>query len=1026
MLLSTRNDIRLVEVSPLGVSKTNTIIIDNFTGIAAVDFIYADSSVFWTDIELKTIKRAWLNGSEDIRNVISTDLESPDGLATDWLGKKLYWVDSEKKRIEVSELDGRSRLVLFWYNLDMPRAIALDPQRGYMFWSDVGETPKIERAGMDGSGRLVLIYRDIFWPNGLTIDYEDSRIYWIDARLNYIGSCNYEGNEIFSYRKKKRILHPSALTFFNRTWFWTDWMTRSVHSLTEWSNFEVVFKSVHEPMDIHVYCGERQSKGLHEIPCNLNNGGCSHLCLLSPMSPYFKCACPTGVKMRDDNKTCADDVEEFLLVSTRRSIRMISLHTPDYSQLILPLKDLVHVIAIDYDPVESRIYWTDSESNSISTSHLNGTGQNVVIGSEIKDPDGMAVDWIGRNLYWTDTGYDTIQVSRLNGSFRTVLIDTGLDEPRVIRVDPLSGLMFWTDWGKNPKIERANMDGSSRIVLVESSLGWPNGLSIDREEKNIYWADAKKDKLEVATFDGRRRRENLYWTDWQWRHVSRINKQTQISSIIAEQIPDIMGVKAVNIRENTGTNECAMDNFGCSHLCLVRQHSFPRCACPNGFELDSEGKICLEEKATLFLTNGNGFNKMNLGVNSRRLISVPKETKNVLVFDIHIGENRIYWIDAADKNILRSFINDTVVEHVVKNGLDYPEDIALDWLSSNVYWTDLGTRRIEVVRCDGSSRKVLLWKNLGYVTTLTVDPNTGQLYVLDELDKSRAALDGSGRKILLQNLQRAYGLTIDYSDGRLYWANSGRCIESSDIEVRIANSLDINISGNNRTCVVEEDIGHPTSITMYGDNLVWIDWQKQTIEQAEKRTGCNRTVLQTGMGTMMDVFAHYSQKQLGQNACQYNNGGCSHLCLPLPSGDQSNTTHKCACPTHYILNEDNISCSAPSSYLLFSQKIQINRLVLPTNATQDEISDTIITTLPIVGLKSIRALSYDPVDRNIYVIDRKTKSINRFNDSEIQLFNYLCLICKHHSFIMVIYFFLNQSFLNILFLICLLYKIFQN
>lgn len=58
--------------------------------------------------------------------------------------------------------------------------------------------------------------------------------------------------------------------------------------------------------------------------------------------------------------------------------------------------------------------------------------------------------------------------------------------------------------------------------------------------------------------------------------------------------------------------------------------------------------------------------------------------------------------------------------------------------------------------------------------------------------------------------------------------------------------------------------------------------------------------------------------------------------------------------------------------------------MLPSNATQDEISDTIITTLPIVGLKSIRALSYDPVDRNIYVIDRKTKSINRFNDSEIQ------------------------------------------
>lgn len=58
-------------------------------------------------------------------------LDSPDGLACDWLSKKLYWTDSETNRIEVANLDGSSRKVLFWMDLDQPRAIALNPAQRY-------------------------------------------------------------------------------------------------------------------------------------------------------------------------------------------------------------------------------------------------------------------------------------------------------------------------------------------------------------------------------------------------------------------------------------------------------------------------------------------------------------------------------------------------------------------------------------------------------------------------------------------------------------------------------------------------------------------------------------------------------------------------------------------------------------------------------------------------------------------------------------------------------------------------------
>lgn len=77
--------------------------------------------------------------------MITNGLITPDGLAIDWLTEKLYWTDSETNKLEVSSLDGKKRKVLYWEDIDQPRAIALVPQDSIMFWTDWGEVPKIER-----------------------------------------------------------------------------------------------------------------------------------------------------------------------------------------------------------------------------------------------------------------------------------------------------------------------------------------------------------------------------------------------------------------------------------------------------------------------------------------------------------------------------------------------------------------------------------------------------------------------------------------------------------------------------------------------------------------------------------------------------------------------------------------------------------------------------------------------------------------------------------------------------------------
>jgi low density lipoprotein receptor-related protein 5/6 len=65
--------------------------------------------------------------------------------------------------------------------------------------------------------------------------------------------------------------------------------------------------------------------------------------------------------------------------------------------------------------------------------------EQTVVHAEVNLPEGIAVDWIGRNLYWSDSGTDRIEVSHLNGSSRRVLVSENLDEPRAIVVDPGEG-----------------------------------------------------------------------------------------------------------------------------------------------------------------------------------------------------------------------------------------------------------------------------------------------------------------------------------------------------------------------------------------------------------------------------------------------------------------------------------------------------------------------------------------------------------------------------------------------------------
>lgn len=991
LIFTTYHDVRMANISRNNVTSI-TILTKDLSEGAGLDFYYEKQMFCWTDQGLESIQCKKLNSSffkeqfaqigpekEDFGDekfsIISKGIEKPEGLAIDWYTDKIYWADGELNRIEVATLNGKYQKLLFWTDLDQPRALVLVPAEKLIVWTDWGENPKIESASMDGNknSRMVLVNDRIFWPNGLTVDLENNLIYWVDGHLQILDAMNIDGSNRRTILKN--LNYPYSVTYTNQKLFWSDWHNGSIYSYDLESNeTPEVISTSETPITVHAFDKSLQP-GINSNPCRINNGNCSHLCLLATNSNGFSCACPTGVKLLSETQ-CAEGPQNVIFLVQRTQISRISLDSPDYTSFPLSLGKVRYAIAIDYDPVEDFVYWSDEELHAIKRSRQDGTAVSDIVSTEIEHPDGLAVDWLARNLYWTDTGTDRIEVCRLNGSFRKVLINENLEEPRAIAVAPTLGWMFWSDWGNRAKIERASLDGTERVVLVQDELGWPNGIALDVEMRKIFWCDAKLDKIEVANMDGSDRRvilnenlphvfglslfgDHLYWTDWQRRTVDRAHKVTGSDRIVVvDQFPDLMGLKVIKLHEVQGTNPCAIKNGGCTHLCLNRPHDYV-CRCQIDFELAKDRKSCIAPNAFLLFSKGENIGRISIDFNEANFNDyyIPfKDIRNAHYLDVDVLDRRIYWVDQKLKCISRAFINGSDVQRIVDSGLLQPESIAVDWIAHNIYWTDAEARRIEVARLDGSSRKVLVWKGIEEPKNIVLEPRKGYMYWTERPTDSirRATMDGGDLLTIVLNSYQATGLTLDPEQRRIYWSNQNEptAIESADWDGKKRTKLKL-ASGDAETAFF------PRRLTIYQEHLYWSDLTTGDIERANKITGQNRTIVHKNLGDVNSLIVFHTSRQTGSNQCRTNNGGCSHLCLSLP-GQRKMT---CACPTHYTLANDGFSCNAPRNYLIFSQRNSFGRL-LPNS------SDSPDASLP-VSAKNIKAVEFDPIHHQVYWVCSK-------------------------------------------------------
>ncbi|XP_028410904.1 uncharacterized protein LOC114533564 isoform X4 [Dendronephthya gigantea] len=595
--------------------------------------------IYFGEHTLGLIYRVNYDGTS--KTLIMKDVVNVEGVAIDWIGRKIYWTSYQSGTIEVATLNGNFRKVLLNTGLEYPRGMAVDPIAGYLFWSDWGAKAAVERCDLDGTNRVVLVKDNITWPNGVTLDTSARLVYWIDAYHDKISSIDYDGNNRRIIFEDKSLalsqFHGFDLDITGDSIYYTDWLTNSINGIN--INTGVMFVNITVPttnwikgaMGLRVIDSSKQKDVSNS--CGGNNGGCQQLCF-NKIPSGTSCACQLGFKLANDNKSCEDAFkDEFLMFADADAgkIYQMQLDSVNVKPIALPFDENTNItrpVALEYDWVEDRVYWTDVTLRIICRAFRNGTGFEVLF-NDIGVEDGLTIDLAGRQLYWTSTTYNTVETSKLDGSFRKTLVKSNLDEPRDIIVDPIDGYMYWTDWGSFSRIERAYMNGENRMDLVNRTLHWPNGLTIDHVYNKLYWVDAGEDNIEAMDLDTLKRKvvlnqkillfgflfrlttevnhpygltalnDHLYWTDWNTDSVYRGDVNTAANiKVMATNLGkpmDIHAYSSIPKQQKRLHYTFSFPQHGSNFTCILFQ-SCPVInappSCPSGYSHVRENSTC--------------------------------------------------------------------------------------------------------------------------------------------------------------------------------------------------------------------------------------------------------------------------------------------------------------------------------------------------------------------------------------------------------------------------------------------------
>lgn len=200
-----------------------------------------------------------------------------------------------------------------------------------------------------------------------------------------------------------------------------------------------------------------------------------------------------------------------------------------------------------------------------------------------------------------------------------------------------------------------------------------------------------------------------------------------------------------------------------------------------------------------------------------------------------------YWTEIAEgkESIVRYEPGAKSKEIILTAGLEMPEDLAIDWLTGNIYFTDASRSHIAVCTNNGlSCTQIVDWNLMQNLRAIVLHPTESLMFWTDwglDAHIGVAFMDGSSPQVLVKDVAWPNGLALDWLNGRIYWVDAReQTIESATI------------TGKDRRKVLKDFVQHPYSLAVFEDRLYWSDWDTMSIESCNKFTGKEHETLVQG------------------------------------------------------------------------------------------------------------------------------------------------------------------------------------
>lgn len=394
---------------------------------------------------------------------------------------------------------------------------------------------------------------------------------------------------------------------------------------------------------------------------------------------------------------------------------------------------------------ESKIYFSTA-NNKINKINLDGTELENVYYEVDTRPVHVCLDSESNRMYWSDVEKEEILRANLDGTnVETILDVSDLGVLNDISINVSLGKIFWTD---GEVIQRADLDGTNvEDIFFKGSGGSISSISVNEEDSKLYLSQSGSpfSMIRSITFEGEGLEDvwellgkivdlevhgqQFYWTNNIEKRIFKLDlavSDPALQIVATEEYGSLRGVAYSN---EVNKVYWAFPSFRYNR---IKSYDF------SSLEIEP-------------IFQAGFADLVSIGINPYNLY--------LYAYDYPINKLHTLGVDGSD------FQTEELASFPAALG-----DVYWNWGEEKIYWLDNATKNVFKSNFDGWQKETVL--DEGNIVSLFIDQTNNQLYFMDSVSINRANIDGSNINTIIE---KPGGFTpwntmlIDPVSNQIYW-----------------------------------------------------------------------------------------------------------------------------------------------------------------------------------------------------------------------------------------------------------------